>query len=570
MGLACQPGILKTRQALESVLTRNRFRLGLLGLLLVYLCGWIAPLFENDSAQFAVMAMKMVRESDFLSLIKGNDPYLDKPHLHYWLAALSMKIFGINDLAYRFSALLAAAAAGISVWGLANTLNGRVAARLATWIYLSAQTIVLAHTDVRTDAWLTAFTAFAIWQWAQYRRYGDYRYLLLCALGTGLAFSTKGHIALVVIGSAVLADLAYTRNWNRLFTPAILLAVGVFALTITPVLYAYYHQFDLHPELVIRGRDQRSGVWFILWEQSFERMSGQGIGKNSPDYFFFFHTFLWVFLPWTLYGLMAIYLGIRSQIRHGFRRRKSAEFLTLGCFLIVFPLMSAAQFKLPHYLNILMPVVSVLTASFLVRPGLYKSAFRRKGLMGIAIGIYILILAVVWLICTWVFPLESWWAYAQLILGSLIGGVLAFSRMPAFLHMVQLLLFASIFLNTVLNAHFYPRLLEYQAGSTIANYINDSGLPTDSVYKIGDSYTWAMDFYLQNPLERLGEADLDELPAGSLLYLDREEWDRLRGRPDLKEVYRADHFRITRLSIKFLNPAARHQVLDSRYLVRKE
>jgi 4-amino-4-deoxy-L-arabinose transferase-like glycosyltransferase len=95
----------------------------------VYLCGWIAPLFENDSAQFAVMAMRMVRESDFISLIKGGDPYLDKPHLHYWLAAISMKFFGINDLAYRFSALLAAALAGISVWGLSNTLNGRVAAR---------------------------------------------------------------------------------------------------------------------------------------------------------------------------------------------------------------------------------------------------------------------------------------------------------------------------------------------------------------------------------------------------------------------------------------------------------
>jgi hypothetical protein len=232
--------------------------------------------------------------------------------------------------------------------------------------------------------------------------------------------------------------------------------------------------------------------------------------------------------------------------------------------------MSAAQFKLPHYLNILMPVVSVLTASFLVRPGLYKSAFRRKGLLGIAMGIYILVLAVVWLICTWVFPIESWWAYALLILGSLIGGVLTFSRMPVFLRMVQLLLFASIFLNTVLNAHFYPRLLEYQAGSTVASYINKHGLPATSVYKLSDSYTWAMDFYLQNPLERLGEADLDELPTGSLLYLDSEEWDRLRGRPDLKEVFRADHFRITRLSIKFLNPASRDQVLDSRYLVRKE
>lgn len=570
MGLVCQPGIYKTGGALEAVLTRNRFRWGLLGLLAVYLCGWISPLFENDSAQFAVMAMRMVRESDFLSLFKGTEPYLDKPHMHYWLAALSMKLLGIHDQAYRFSALLAAALAAISVWGLANTLKGREAARLATWIYLSAQTIVLAHTDVRTDAWLTAFTAFSIWQWAQYSRYGDYRYLLLCAIGTGLAFSTKGHIALVVIGSAVLADLVYTRGWKRLFTPAILLAAGLFVLTITPVLYAYYQQFDLHPELVIRGRDQRSGVWFILWEQSFERMSGQGIGRNSPDYFFFFHTFLWVFLPWTPYGLMAIYRGIRTQVRHGFRLRKSGEFLTLGCFLLVFPLMSAAQFKLPHYLNILMPVVSVLTASYLVRTGLYRAAFRAKGLMGIARGIYFVVLVAVWLICTWVFPIEAWWGYALLALGSFLGGALAFSGELPFLRMVQLLLFASLLLNTVLNAHFYPRLLEYQAGSTVAAYVRDNGLRAESVYKLNESYTWAMDFYLRAPLERVHESRLNQLPAGSLLYLDSAEWKRLKAREDLTELYRADHFRITRLSIQFLNPALRDQVLESRYLVRKE
>ena len=67
--------------------------------LVVYIAGMFSTLFENDSAQFAVMAMRMVQENDFINLIKGTNDYLDKPHMHYWLAALSFKIFGLHDWA---------------------------------------------------------------------------------------------------------------------------------------------------------------------------------------------------------------------------------------------------------------------------------------------------------------------------------------------------------------------------------------------------------------------------------------------------------------------------------------
>ena len=40
-------------------------------IILVYITGMFVTLFENDSAQFAVMAMRMVQENDFLSLFKG-------------------------------------------------------------------------------------------------------------------------------------------------------------------------------------------------------------------------------------------------------------------------------------------------------------------------------------------------------------------------------------------------------------------------------------------------------------------------------------------------------------------
>ena len=64
---------------------RRFFWTALLGIFLVYLTGLFARLMENDSAQFAVMAMRMFQEQDFLNLWKGGEEYLDKPHLHYWI-----------------------------------------------------------------------------------------------------------------------------------------------------------------------------------------------------------------------------------------------------------------------------------------------------------------------------------------------------------------------------------------------------------------------------------------------------------------------------------------------------
>ncbi|MEX0314013.1 MAG: ArnT family glycosyltransferase, partial [Allomuricauda sp.] len=261
-------------------------------ILVVYIAGLFVTLFENDSAQFAVMAMRMVQENDFFTLIKGTEEYLDKPHMHYWLAAFSYKLFGIHDWAYRIPGVLAIFLGAYSCFGLGKLLYNKDVGRLSALIFLTVQTIVLSGIDVRTDAVLTGFSIFAIWQLALYVEKNSLTHVLLGAFGAGLAFSTKGQIALVVIGMALLCHLAYTRKWNRLLNWKIFLALLVFAITIAPMLYAYYLQFDLHPEKVIRGRDHRSGIFFILWEQSFERMSGQGVGKNSSDFFFFFHTFL--------------------------------------------------------------------------------------------------------------------------------------------------------------------------------------------------------------------------------------------------------------------------------------
>ncbi len=536
------------------------------GILAVYLFGLFTRLMENDSAQFAVMAMRMFQEQDFLNLWKGGEEYLDKPHLHYWLAAFSYSLFGLFDWAYRIPALLLTLLGGYSSYGLGKALYSENTGRMAALIFLSAQTIVLSAIDVRTDAVLTGFTAFAIWQLYLYLRSGKTLPLLLGAAGAGLAFSTKGQIAMVVIGLPLICQLFYSGAWRRLWNYRLLLALLVFALVITPMLYAYYHQFDLHPEKVIRGKDHRSGILFIFWEQSFERLSGEGVGKNSSDYFFFFHTFLWVFLPWTLIGLLGYWDKARAFWRQ--RRKRGGEVLTLGGITLIFLIISFAQFKLPHYLNITIPLFAVLSASLL--EGWYRQEkIRALKRMGYAqLGIFCLVAVAGLLVCFWVFPMDSLLKYGLLLSG--IGlGVLLFVRWKDPLkRVVGMGVYAAVLLNLVLNAHFYPSLLRYQAGSEMAELIQRESLEIDTIYKLSDQHTWALDFYFGKPLEIL---PADELPARvpTWVYVDEKQREQLQGSGIAWDTeYTADQFRISRLQVRFLNPRTRPEVLRKRYLLR--
>lgn len=545
--------------------TRYWFYIALI--VLVYIIGMFVTLFENDSAQFAVMAMRMVQENDFLNLFKGPEEYLDKPHMHYWLAALSYKMFGIHDWAYRIPGILSTLLGAYSCYGLGKLLYNKEVGRLSSLIFMTAQTIVLANIDVRTDAVLTGFTIFSIWQLATYIEKNTLKSIALGAFGAGIAFSTKGQIALVVIGISILCHLTYTRKWGQLLRWKVLVAIFVFALTIAPMLYAYYHQFDLHPEKVIRGKDNRSGIFFIFWEQSFERMSGEGIGKNSSDFFFFFHTFLWVFLPWTVLALIGYWTKVKAFWDTKFVYRPNSDFLTVGGISILFLLISFAQFKLPHYMNILMPLYAILSGAFLYVLHQQEKLKLAKIILGIQYFILGLVVVFTLLVSFYVFRLEHWYSYLFLALSLALVSYSTLKKETTYAKIVTVAIFSSLLLNGLMNAHFYPKLLQYQGGSTMAQQVKVENIPVDKIYKINERYTWALDFYDQDPVDIVSASDLKNM-KDVWVYATDKELERLKQEGiDWNNQITVDQFRITRLQIKFLNPNTREEKLNKMHLV---
>lgn len=517
--------------------------------------GLSVPLMENDAAQFAVMSQRMILNHDFWSLYKGTAPYLDKPHLHFWLSAWSMKLFGLTDWAYRLPSLAALWFGGYSVYRWSLLAQPKHIARWAALIFLSAYSVVLASMDVRTDAVLTASVAWALWQFSDYLVRERWRNLVWGALATAMAFSAKGQLGVVLVGLPVLAQLWHTRKWYLLFRWPALLSLGVFALGISPVLYAYYLQFDLHPELVIRGVDQRSGVFFILWEQSFERMSGTGMGSNSPDYLFFFHTFLWVFLPWTLVGVYA-WVDRWRQISSARSFPESMTFIGVTAIMV---LISFAQFKLPHYLNGTLPIWAVLSAPYLsvlsskkpwviAQKTLLTAVLICSGVLvwafgtGSELGVWVALVGVVALPRLWRSSTGMIWRYTALIFGGLY---------------------------LMMHLFFYPNLLAYQSGVSLAKaWHKDRATGKEApIYKLSDQFTWSLDFYTHQPLVLIDSTQISTISQG-WLYTEIDPNILLKDtNRNWTLVEKSPHFRITRLNWSFLNPQTRTNQLSYRYLI---
>lgn len=506
---------------------------------------------ENDSAQHASMAMRMALNNDFFNIYKGENPYLDKPHMHFWLAAISMKIFGINHIAYRIPSLIALALGAFSTKKLADLLyENENTSYVASLIFLSAQTIILSAHDVRTDAVLTGFIIFSIWQFVKFIKTQDNPSAVLAGLGTALAFSTKGLMAVAIIGFCIFSYLLYSREWKNFFNLKLIFTLIIFIIGISPVLYAYNNQFG------------KEGIQFILFNQSINRLTANGFKETSPDYFFFFHTLLWAFLPFSL----AFYFGAFEKtaffIKNKFRKTDGVEFLTLGGFWLVMLIFSISKFKLPHYLNGLIAILAVLTSAYLFE------IYRKNSVKKIKI-LYIILLVVIFTaipglgLLTYYFTgiyNISFFILFLLILVYLLINI--FSKDNISRKYVFVSLIFSIAVNIYLNTQFYPVLTQYQGSLKMAEFVNNYNIDRNKIFMLKGYEPWNFDFYTKRDTPRVEE---NILKKGDFLVIYDEHL------PNLKKKYRLidkeNHYRITRLSLKFLNPKTREKQYEKISLV---
>jgi hypothetical protein len=128
----------------------------------------------------------------------------------------------------------------------------------------------------------------------------------------------------------------------------------------------------------------------------------------------------------------------------------------------------------------------------------------------------------------------------------------------------------AITINWMLNTHAYPSLFKYEPGWQLSPFVSKENLKNDEVYFYNFG-SYAMEFYTQTVFGYLNENDLvKKMEVGKpfsvvggddlLAVVKQHHWTP-------KKVEVTDHYHITTLSMAFLNPATRPNVVNRIYLI---
>ncbi|MEA3478638.1 MAG: glycosyltransferase family 39 protein [Bacteroidota bacterium] len=504
---------------------------------------------DEDAAQYASISREMADNGNFLKVTHRGIDYLDKPPLLFWLSAIFFKIFGVSHLAYRLPSFLLMILGVYSTFRLGKLLYNRRTGLLAALFFASNQTTFIILQDVRTDTILTALVIFCIWQITEYLRKGNKWAFFLGFIGIGIGMLQKGPIALMIPVLALGADALYHRSWKSIFRWEWLLGLLIIFLVLTPMLLGLYQQHGM------------LGFRFYFWTQSFGRLTGENTWVDSTSYFFFVHTFIWSFLPWTFLAIYALIRGFRDLFK-----RKSTEIITLGGFTLAFIAFSMSQYKLPHYLYVVFPLVSILTAHEISRLLNAESAIIRNILFGLQAFTCILLWAGAIMIIIFVFPLQNiilWIIIAVLCISSIYFSV--FGKTP-FRKIILVSAITILSINFLLDIHFYPNLLKYQSGSQMAHFIHEQDIPLDQFYWYHE-HSQAAEFYMKDILPDFDLATYD----GSPVYICTiPQWKESLESSDyaVEVIKEFPQYHVTQLSLNFLNKEKRDSTLDRVYLLK--
>ncbi|GAB2518287.1 ArnT family glycosyltransferase [Spirosoma aerophilum] len=536
--------------------------------------GLFPPIMELDGALYACIAKQMAQTNDFVNLYAVGSDWLDKPHFPFWVIALSYKIFGVNTVGYKLPALLFFLGSVIYTYKFTRLSYSKVVAQVAALVLLTAFHGVLSNSDVRAEPYLMPLIIGPVYHFYRVflkdRNDGeDWLHLVIGSFLTGCALMTKGVFVLIPIGGGLVVHWLLTGQWRELLKLRWYVAVILsFAFTL-PEIYCLYQQFDLHPEKVIFGRTGVSGVRFFFWDSQFGRFFNTGPIKGEGDKFFFVHTLLWAFLPWSL----PLYIGIGKMIRDlikgrdGSKSNGSIEYVSLGSGVLTFLLFSFSGFQLPHYMNIVFPFFAVLTAQFLV--DLTPANLHRWTIGQTIIGLLIAGLSIALLV--FVQPENVVGAVVLVIVITLATFTLF--RQNTLLSLAGRMTGAMLVLAGTLNLFLYPTFLRYQAGMATAQYVNGDPKLSKSqtiLYEpgtgVGGGSFWSYEFYARSPTlyARSDSALKVQLQSGSRqVFTSGADADSLEARGfQVKHLAVFPYYHVSQLSYDFLNPATRSQTLE--------
>ena len=315
------------------------------------------------------VARQMAADGTWGMLLIGDLPWLEKPPLPHWLAALSGSLFGFSEWSVRLPSALAGVGTVLVIAGLAARCFGPMIGLLTGLIQASAFYMLryarLAEADMLLCLLVTAALAlfFLLSDDAAMADRRARRLSLAFWVLLGLCNLAKG--PLLGAGIVVSAGLAWTVwRWDatglrRLWNPAGIAAMLVIWLAWPAIVWAQGY----------------SGALADAWgAHILGRISGEFSTTGNP-FWHYAATIPLQTLPWVLF----LPLGLWAAFRRAGRDRRAPTWFFLAWTMVPVVLLSIPEDKHHHYIIHALPGLSPFMALGLAQLGAWYRAMPDDG-----------------------------------------------------------------------------------------------------------------------------------------------------------------------------------------------
>ncbi len=365
-------------------------------LLLTIVAAWVVlefrgifspGLLDDVDALYTECAREMLVRHDYVTPFIDGIRFFDKPPLMYWMAAGSMRLFGINDWAARLPLALLTLALLLAVCALGTRLfnrRGGLYAGLVTVTcigpYLFTRFVI---PDMLLALWMTLGAHLLVEAVGLLGQavVPERRLRWVCwgfAAVAALNVLTKGLIGLVFPLGLVLLYLLATRQLPLLRRMYVGTSTLVFLLLAAP-----WHVLAAVRNPAVAGSAVARGwLWFFFVNEQFLRFLGKRIPHDYgqlPIPLFLGLGILWL-APWASF-LPAAIAGAFKKLRAGAGRERDSALLLLLWAGLVFGFFCFSS-RQEYYSLPALPALALLAGGLLARAHDDRAARRQVLLAG--------------------------------------------------------------------------------------------------------------------------------------------------------------------------------------------
>ncbi len=507
----------------------------------------------RDAGKYATVSKEIFQNGNYINLTVHGEAYDQKPPMLFWMGAAGFTIGGVSNLWFKLPILLLIFLGFYWAFQLGKSLyNQRVG--YLTAIMLGFSFIYsLYSSDIHTDTPLQAFVTLALWQLSEFVKTRRNKNWIFGFIGIGLAMLCKGPIGAAIPAFAVVGHILLKKDFKFLFNYRWFLGIILAFIVASPALFGLMNQFGW------------KGIWFFFWENNVGRITGSYV-KAITDPFFYVHSLLYLFLPWSVLFYISAFLEFKMLIKNRFR---SNEYFTFTGIWIFFVILNSASSQLPNYIFAIVPLIAVLTAKWVdisldKKPKLLRTFFTIQNVVVALLWILVFAMAI------YLFPFPKWYFWLCVFMAFVISGFVYFKTKDNLARIILPTITVFTIFILLLNLHIFPYMFSFQAPPKAARYFNENANEGDKLYnyKYGQ---YELFFYSEPQATQLDSiTDVVSIieKKGSWIFTNPEGLAKIDSlQIEVDTIIEYKHLYLNRGG-RFINPKTRDEILKPLYLIK--